>query len=57
MKRRELVKKLIQAGFVLDRHGGGHDVYVRGAEEEVIPRHREIDEALAKHIIKKWGLK
>lgn len=48
---------LIKAGFRLDRHGGSHDVYVRGADEEVIPRHREIDEELAKHLIKKWGLK
>jgi len=57
MKRRILVKMLIKAGFRLDRHGGSHDVYVRGADEEVIPRHREIDEELAKHLIKKWGLK
>ncbi len=57
MKRRVLVKMLIKVGFILDRHGGGHDVYVRGADEEVIPRHREIDEELAKHLIKKWGLK
>ncbi len=57
MKRRVLVKMLIKAGFRLDRHGGSHDVYVRGADEEVIPRHREIDEELAKHLIKKWGLR
>lgn len=29
MKQRELVKKLEAAGFVFERHGGNHDVYVR----------------------------
>lgn len=57
MKRRVLVKMLIKAGFRLDRHGGSHDVYVRNADEEVIPRHRELDEELARHLVKKWGLK
>ena len=56
MKRRDLVKKLEKAGFVLDRHGSSHDVYIRGSDEEEIPRHREINELLAKAILKKWGL-
>ncbi len=56
MKRRDLVKKLEKAGFVLDRHGSSHDVYKRGSDEEEIPRHREINELLAKAILKKWGL-
>ena len=34
MKRRDLVRKLEAAGFVFERHGGGHDIYKRGAEEE-----------------------
>ena len=57
MKQRDLIKKLENAGFVLDRHGAEHDVYKRGNDEEPIPRHREIKEPLAKRIIKKWGLK
>lgn len=57
MKQRDLIKKLEKAGFKLDRHGGEHDVYKRGDEEESIPRHKEIKENLAKHIIRKWGLK
>lgn len=57
MRRRELINKLIEAGFVFDRHGGKHDVYKRGDEEEMIPRHREINEKLAKSIIRKWKLK
>lgn len=56
MKQRDLIKKLEKAGFKFDRHGGNHDVYKRGDDEEQIPRHREINERLAKAILKKWGL-
>lgn len=56
MKRRDLIKKLEKAGFVFIRNGGNHDLYRRGEDEEVIPRHREINERLAKAILKKWGL-
>ena len=33
-----------------------HDVYKRGCDEEQIPRHKEINEMLAKAILKKWGI-
>lgn len=56
MKRRDLVKKLEKAGFELKRHGGDHDIYRRGSDEEQVPRHREIDERLAKAILRRWGL-
>lgn len=56
MKQRDLIKKLEAAGFKFVRHGGNHDVYVRGMEEELIPRHKEINEMLAKAILRKWGL-
>ena len=49
MKQRELIKKLEAAGFEFSRHGGNHDVYVRGSDIEQIPR-------LAKAILRKWGL-
>ena len=57
MKRRDLVKMLEDAGFELVIHGSDHDVYKRGKDIEYIPRHRNIDENLARAIIKKWGLK
>lgn len=41
-------EKLKNAGFHLVRHGGDHDVYQRGNDEEVIPRHKEVNERLAK---------
>jgi len=56
MKRKDLEKKLKNAGFVLARHGGRHDVFQRGKDEEQLPRHAEINEILAKAIIKKWNL-
>lgn len=56
MKRRDLIKKLEAKGFILVRHGGSHDVYKRGSDEEQVPRHNEINEMLARKIIKKWDL-
>lgn len=44
MKQRELIKKLEVVGFRFDRHGGNHDIYKRGSDEEKIPRHKEINE-------------
>lgn len=57
MKRRDLIKKLESIGFELERHGTNHDVYRRGNEEEMIPRHSEVNERLAKAILKRRGYK
>lgn len=56
LKQRELIKRLEDGGFVFERHGGNHDIYKRGNDEEKIPRHREVNERLAKAILRKWGL-
>lgn len=56
MKQRDLVKKLEKAGFEFYRYGGNHDIYIRDGKMEQIPRHTEINEKLAKAIIRKWGL-
>ena len=56
MKQRDLVKKLQKGGFEFVRHGGEHDIYRRGEDEEQVPRHKEINERLAKAILRKWGL-
>lgn len=56
MKQRDLIKKLKKAGFKFERHGGNHDIYTRGQDEEQIPRHKEINEKLAEGIIRRWGL-
>ncbi len=54
MKRRDLITKLEQSGCYLIRHGGKHDIYhnPNNGKTEPIPRHREINERLAKKIIK-----
>lgn len=57
MKRRDLIKKLKYIGFKLERNGANHDIYRRGNEEEVIPRHTEINERLAWAILKRRGYK
>ena len=57
MKRRDLLKKLQANGWYFLREGGRHDIYTDGKRTEPIPRHRELDEELAKSIIKKYGLK
>ncbi|MGN0341398.1 MAG: type II toxin-antitoxin system HicA family toxin [Roseburia sp.] len=56
MKRTDLIHKLEAAGFVFERHGGSHDIYVRGSVKETIPRHKEINERLAKAILRRNGL-
>ena len=56
IKRRILINLLEEGGFVFERHGGNHDVYVRGEEREEIPRNKEINERLAKAILKRREL-
>lgn len=56
MKQTDLIKKLEDAGFVFERHGSNHDIYVKGNVRETIPRHREVNERLAKAILKSNGL-
>lgn len=56
VKRKDLIKRLEKAGFTLERHGGNHDVYSRGKDKEIVPRHSEINENLAKSILKRWKL-
>ena len=53
MKRRELEKALSKLGWYFLRHGGNHDVWTDGEGQEAIPRHREINEMLAKSILRR----
>ena len=54
MKRVDLIKVLLDAGCVLVRHGGKHDWYRNPATgvSQPVPRHREIKESLARHVIR-----
>ncbi|MBN3923208.1 type II toxin-antitoxin system HicA family toxin [Nostoc sp. NMS4] len=54
MKRRDLISKLEEMGCIFVRHGSKHDWYQNPITKisQAVPRHREIKEQLAKHIIK-----
>jgi mRNA interferase HicA len=53
MKRTDLLRRLEAAGCVLIRNGGKHDWFrnLKSGAAQPIPRHREIKEALARHIL------
>jgi HicA toxin of bacterial toxin-antitoxin, len=55
VKRVDLVRQLEQMGCVLVRHGRKHDWCTRRETgmSKPVPRHRNIDEQLAKSIIKR----
>ncbi|MDD4273147.1 MAG: type II toxin-antitoxin system HicA family toxin [Desulfobacter postgatei] len=54
MKRKDLISKIISMGCVFLRYGSNHDLYQnpKTGKKQPVPRHREIDEQLAKHILK-----
>jgi len=57
VKKRELEKRLRKQGCLLIRHGGNHDWW-QNPETKIsqpIPRHNEINEHLARHILKILG--
>jgi hypothetical protein len=58
MKRSELIRQLIEAGCHFYRHGANHDIYLnpKTSQKQPVPRHQEIDNALAKHIKKYLGI-
>lgn len=53
MKRRDLEKQLSDMGWWLLRHGRRHDIWTDGSRQEPIPRHNEINERLARSILRK----
>jgi len=55
VKRLDLVRRLEKMGCTLLRHGGRHDIYHNPGtgNSEPVPRHREINEVLAKRIIRR----
>ncbi|MGA2720966.1 MAG: type II toxin-antitoxin system HicA family toxin [Bryobacteraceae bacterium] len=55
MKRTDLIRKLEASGCLLIRHGGKHDWYrnPKTGMSQPVPRHTEVNEIVAKHILKK----
>ena len=54
MKRTDLIRTIEGFGCDLVRHGGKHDWYrnPNTGVSQAVPRHREIKDRLAKHIIR-----
>lgn len=54
MKRLDLIRHLERLGCLLLREGGSHSVYVNRAagKATTVPRHREINDFLARKICK-----
>ena len=54
MKRKDLIRALEERDCILIRHGSRHDWYQNPVTRmcQPVPRHNEINERLAKHIIK-----
>ncbi|MGE0130504.1 MAG: type II toxin-antitoxin system HicA family toxin [Blastocatellales bacterium] len=54
MKRRDLIRQLEMMGCILIRHGAKHDWYQnpRTKVSQPVPRHNEIKDHLARHILK-----
>jgi len=53
MKKRDLENALRRIGWTFLRHGRRHDIWTDGEREEAIPRHNEINEKLARAILKR----
>jgi len=54
MKRKDLIRQIESLGCVFIRHGARHDWYQNPETRlsQPVPRHTEINENLAKHILK-----
>lgn len=57
MKQKDLLKKFYDNGWWLLREGGNHIIITDGINIETIPRHKEVNEQLAKALIRRRGLK
>ncbi|ELR99325.1 type II toxin-antitoxin system HicA family toxin [Gloeocapsa sp. PCC 73106] len=59
MKRKELEKKLRQAGCYIKREGSSHSLWInpKSGVVEAVPRHTEIKEVLAQKILKSLNAK
>ena len=57
MKQKDLINLFKRNGWWMVRQGSNHMVFTNGSETETVPRHKEVNELLAKAIIKRRGLK
>ena len=58
MKDKDLMKMLLQDGWVLVRVNGSHHVLQKGLKTEVVPIHvKDVPKGLLEKIMKRTGLK
>lgn len=57
MKRQILLKLFTKSGWRILREGANHTILTNGEDVEPLPRHKEINEGLAKDLIRKHNLK
>ena len=56
MKQADLLKRFYVKGWWVLREGANHIIMTNGTDIEPVPRHKEINEQLAKAIIKRREL-
>ena len=56
MKRLALLKLFAKKGWVLKRQGQNHEIWEKDSQIVAIPRHSDINERLAKDLIRTWDL-
>jgi len=58
VKRKALIKDLVEGGCYLKRHGSKHDIYAnpKNGRQAPIPRHSEIKDSLVRLIKKQLGI-
>lgn len=56
MKRKDLLNRFFAKGWWVLREGRSHTVLTNGKEIEVVPRHNEVQEMLARAIVKRRKL-
>jgi predicted RNA binding protein YcfA (HicA-like mRNA interferase family) len=58
MKPKELIKKLEQNGWKVDRISGSHHIMKKGGKTEIIPLHnKDLKAGILNAILKRTGLK
>ena len=56
MKQSDLLKRFCAKGWWVLRQGANHIIMTNGIDIEPVPRHKEINEQLARAIIKRRNL-
>ncbi len=57
MKRKDLLKRILAAGYTVQEGRSHTKVYKDGTWVQTLPRHTEIAESLAKVILKALGIR